>query len=196
MKKATFILAAVIGVSTMSFVPKSTDFKVDTKETKVTWRGSKVVGEHTGNISLKEGKVITTGNAFSGGTFVMDMTSITNTDLTDATYRDKLVGHLKSDDFFSSDKHKTSMLVVKSVTKTSGNEYKVKGDLTIKGITQPVEFPATVVVADNKVTGKAKIVIDRTKYDIKYGSGSFFDNLGDKAINNEFELNIDLVAKK
>ncbi len=196
MKTKSFLFAALIGVSAMSFTAKTSDYKVDSKQTKVTWKGTKVVGEHTGNISVSEGKIVTTGKNFTGGTFVMDMNSITNTDMTDAEYRDKLVGHLKSEDFFGTEKHKTAVLVVKSATRASGDQYNVKGDLTIKGITKPVEFPATVVVSDKDVKAKAKIVVDRTKYDIKYGSGSFFDGLGDKAISNEFELNIDLVAKK
>ena len=196
MKTKSIILAALIGFSSMSFVDKSNEYKVDTKQTKVTWRGSKVVGEHTGNINVAEGKLIATGKNFTGGTFVIDMTTITNTDLTEKVYNDQLVGHLKSDDFFGTEKHKTATLVVKSATRTTGDQYNVKGDLTIKGITKPVEFPATITISDKSVKAKAKIVVDRTKYDIKYGSGSFFDNLGDKAINNEFELYVELVANK
>jgi polyisoprenoid-binding protein YceI len=196
MKTKSIILAALVGVSTMSFVEKTSEYKVDTKQTKVNWVGRKVVGEHSGNISISEGKLLAGAKGLTGGTFVMDMKSITNTDLTDAGYNAKLVGHLKSDDFFGTDKYPTATLKIKNATKTAGDEYKVKGDLTIKGITKEVEFPATVKISEKDVKAKAKILVDRTKYDIKYGSGSFFDNLGDKAIENNFELNVDLVATK
>jgi polyisoprenoid-binding protein YceI len=196
MKTKSIILAALIGVSAMSFTDKSTEYKVDANKSKVTWTGRKVVGEHTGNVRVSDGKLLVTGSTFTGGTFVIDMASITNTDLTDATYNEKLVGHLKSDDFFSTAKFPKATLVVKSASKTGADQYNVKGDLTIKGITNPVEFPATVKISGKEVSGRAKIMIDRTKYDIKYGSGSFFDNLGDKAIDNMFELNVDLVATK
>jgi polyisoprenoid-binding protein YceI len=104
------------------------------------------------------------------------------------------VGHLKNEDFFNVAKFPKSTFEVISVTPKAGDEYLVKGKLTIKGITNDVEFPATIKNDGKKLTATAKIIVDRTKYDIRYGSSSFFDNLGNKAISNEFELDLNLVA--
>ena len=179
----------------MSFSGKGIEYKVDNSQSKVTWLGKKVTGEHSGAINIADGKLITNGKSIQGGTFNIDMSSITNTDM-QGEYSDKLVGHLKSDDFFSTEKFPKATLVITKLTPKGKDQYDVKGNLTIKGITKPIEFPATITNGGDKITAKAKIVVDRTKYDIRYGSGSFFDNLGDKAIDNNFELNVNLVAKK
>jgi polyisoprenoid-binding protein YceI len=196
MKIKSLIIAMAIATSAFAGTPNQFEYKVNNQSSKLTWVGRKVVGEHTGTINLADGKLLTDGKTLTGGSFEIDMGSIANSDLTDKEYNQKLVGHLKSEDFFSSSKFPKSTLVITKVTSSGKNNYLVKGNLTIKGITHPVEFPATVSVADKKIEGNAKIMVDRTKYDIRYGSGSFFDNLGDKAINNEFELNIQLVATK
>jgi len=115
------------------------------------------------------------------------MTSVTSTDLT-GEYQGKLNGHLKADDFFGTDKFPTAKLVIKTIGEKSANVYTATADLTIKGITKPVTFDITV--AGNTATTAFKV--DRTKYDIKYGSGSFFEGLGDKTISDEFELTVAL----
>jgi polyisoprenoid-binding protein YceI len=115
------------------------------------------------------------------------MTSLTSTDL-EGEWKEKLDGHLKSDDFFGVESHPSASLVFTSVTASSKNSYDVTADLTIKGITNPINF--TLGVYGNKANATLKI--DRAQYDIKYGSGSFFDNLGDKAIYDEFDLVVDL----
>jgi len=115
------------------------------------------------------------------------MTSLTATDLT-GDYLGKLNGHLKSEDFFGTEKYTTSKLVFKKIAAKANGVYTVTADLTIKDVTAPVTFDITV----NGNTAKAALKIDRTKYGIKYGSGSFFDNLGDKTINDEFELTVAL----
>jgi hypothetical protein len=137
---------------------------------------------------------LTENGASTGGTFSIDMTTITDTDITNPQGQERLVNHLKSDDFFSTEKHPKSTFVITGVTAETGDQYTVKGNLTIKGITNPVEFPATVTVAAGQLTAKAKILIDRTKFDIKFRSGNFFENLGDKAIEDNFELNVEIVA--
>jgi polyisoprenoid-binding protein YceI len=196
MKTKHILFTAALAFVAFAFNMAAITFKVDTSQSKVTWIGRKVTGEHTGNISLMDGTFAFDGKAVTGGSFNIDMNSITCTDLTDAEYNGKLIGHLKSDDFFSTAKFAKSTLVLTKLVPTGKNTYNVMGNLTIKGATHPVEFPATITVALDKITAKAKIMVDRTKYDIKYGSASFFDSLGDKAISNEFELNVDLVAKK
>lgn len=195
MKTRIFLLAGLIA-SGIAISGKNEQYQVDAKQSKITWVGRKVTGEHSGNISLANGTLIYDGKTFKGGNFVMNMESITNTDIESDEYKQKLIGHLKSDDFFSTSKFPKATLAIKSMKPAGENKYDVKGDLTIKGITKEVEFPATIRTEAGVLKAQAKIVVDRTKYDIRYGSGSFFDNLGDKAIDDKFELNVDLVGKK
>lgn len=166
------------------------DGQVDIKASTVSWLGKKVVGEHSGNISLKAGGLKFENDQLVGGHFIMDMHSITCTDLSGGK-ADKLVGHLKNEDFFEVEKFATSEFIMTEAVKQEGNKYKIYGNLTIKGITNPIEFEAEVT----STAAAAVLEIDRTAYDIKYGSGSFFDNLGDRAIENNFQLTINLVLK-
>lgn len=167
---------------------KPTLSKVDLSKSKVTWIGKKVTGQHMGNITLKSGDLEFTKGVLTGGNFEMNMNSITCTDM-QGEYGDKLVGHLKSDDFFGVDKYPTaSFKISKVMPGVTPQNFKIEGNLTVKGKTHPVSFDANL----DKGIAKARIIIDRTKYDIKYGSGSFFDNLGDKAIDNNFILDVEL----
>ena len=126
------------------------------------------------------------------------MNSITCTDLTDKTYNDKLIGHLKSDDFFGTAKHPTAKFEITKVTLKEGVNYDVTGKLTIKGITNEITFPALIKQTETaaKIVTVATIKVNRTKFDIKYGSASFFESIGDKAINDEFDLTISVIASK
>lgn len=171
-------------------------WKIDNSASTSTWIGRKVTGEHTGTIKISEGIIHLHDGRLSGGNFTIDMNSISCTDLTDTKSNQKLVGHLKSDDFFSSEKHPKATFVITRAMPIAAAMYEVTGDLTIKGITKPITFPATVLVEKDKLTASAKITVDRTKYDIRYGSNSFFENLGNKAIDNNFDLNVELVAKR
>ncbi len=163
----------------------------------ITWVGKKVTGEHTGTVKLTEGNISLdpSGNLVAGA-FAVDMTSIVNLDLKDPEYNKKLTDHLKSEDFFSVDKHKTAHFKITSVKKTGDNTFDVTGNLQIKGITQPVTFTGTMGDIDGVKTFTAKINIDRTLYDIRYGSGKFFQGLGDKLINDIFELHVKLTTVK
>ena len=198
--KLSFGFLAAIAFVAFSFVGRApqaeTTYKVDTKKSTLVWTGKKVTGAHTGHISLSKGTITADGKNIKSGTFEINMNSISVTDLTDSTYNKKLVGHLKADDFFGVDKHPKATFVLTKATLKSGNDYDVTGKLTIKGVTQDVSFPATITTTPNALTAVAKITVDRTKFDIKYGSGSFFDNLGDKAIDNDFTLDLNLVATK
>ncbi len=186
---------------TTKTVKAADQLTVDTKASKVEWIGEKVTGKHNGNLMLQNGTVEANGGRLTGGTFTFDMTSITVEDLKDAEYNGKLLGHLKSDDFFSVEKNPTSTFKITSVAPIKGAKagaanYTVTGDLSIKGITNRVTFPATVTMAGSQLTAIGTLKVDRTKYDIKYGSGSFFDNLGDKAISNDMTISFNVVAKK
>lgn len=187
MKKILVLtLALVIGTASANTI--DTEKKVvNAEKSKVTWKGYKVTGSHEGTVKLKEGTLEFDGSKLVGGQFTVNMTTISSTDL-EGEWKEKLDGHLKSDDFFGIEKHPTSTLVFKEVTATGKNSYQVTGDLTIKGKTLPITFDLSVY--GSKATASLKI--DRSKYNIKYGSGSFFDNLGDKTIYDEFDLVVDL----
>lgn len=165
-----------------------TSKKVNVDKSTINWLGKKVTGQHDGTVNLKEGVLMFKNGKLAGGKFTVDMSSIATKDL-EGEWAAKLDGHLKSDDFFGTEKFPTATLVFKTVTTKANNVTTVTADLTIKGITNTVTFDMTV----NGNTASTKLIIDRTKFDIKYGSGSFFDNLGDKAIYDDFELNVKLV---
>ena len=178
-------LALVVVLSTVSISAQTK--KVDATKSSVNWVGKKVTGQHNGTVNLKDGALVFKGKKLTGGTFTVDMTSLTATDL-QGEYQGKLNGHLKSEDFFGTEKFPTSVLVFKKIVAKSANVYTVTGDLTIKGKTNPITFD----LATTKDTASTSLKIDRTKYDIKYGSGSFFDNLGDKTISDDFDLAVAL----
>lgn len=195
-KQILLITLSVVAVAMSSFTgkEKKTTLSVNVAESKVVWLGKKVTGEHTGTIGIAQGNLEFSKDQLSGGTFEIDMKSIANTDIEDQEYSKKLEGHLKSDDFFGVEKFPKSTLVIKKVKLEAGNKYHVKGEITIKGITNAIEFPVEVIVAGSKATASATITIDRSKFEVKYGSGSFFDDLGDKMIYDEFTLEVTLVA--
>ena len=192
------LVAVAVMVSASAFGPgkKATTYKVDTQKSVLNWNGKKVTGEHSGTIKLSDGMMMVDGGKLTGGTFTFDMNSIVNTDLTDAGYNAKFIGHMKSDDFFNTTKFPTSTFKVTKVTPKGGDAYDITGNMTIKGITNAVTFPATVKMAGNTITADGKATLDRTKYDIRYGSKSFFENIGDKAIYDDFTVEMKLVASK
>jgi polyisoprenoid-binding protein YceI len=182
-------LAIVFGATATATTPADNDKKeVKTEESKVTWKAYKVTGSHTGTVDLKSGALIFEKDKLTGGEFVVDMTSLVSTDLEGTDDKAKLEGHLKSDDFFGVANNPTSKLVFTQVKPTGKNSYEVTGDLTIKGMTKPVTFDVSIY--GSKATATLKV--DRAQYDVRYGSGSFFDNLGDKTIYDEFDLVVDL----
>lgn len=163
----------------------------------VKWEGKKVTGKHDGEIKIKSGELVMNGDEIKSGEFTIDMASITNLDLKDAEYNKKLITHLKSDDFFNVEKFPTAILKIKnakSVNGFTGPTYEITADLTIKGKTNEVKFPAMVKTKDGKTTATANVTIDRTKWEIKYGSGKFFTGLGDKVIHDEFKLDVALAT--
>lgn len=190
MKKSVLSIAlvTVFGVTAIASTPIEKQKKeVKVSESTVTWKGYKVTGSHEGTIDLKSGYLEMEGNKLVGGEFVVDMTSLSNTDL-DGDSKGKLEGHLKSDDFFGIANHPTAKLVFTTVKPMNKNSYTVTGNLTIKETTKPITF--VVSVYENKATATMKV--DRAEYNVRYGSGSFFDNLGDKTIYDDFDLVVDL----
>lgn len=186
MKNLKTIGIAVLAISFMSFTVLK-EKAVNIKESKINWVGKKVTGQHEGTINLKSGALKFEGNKLAGGNFVVDMTSLVVTDLS-GDGKAKLEGHLKSDDFFGVANHETASFKITKVTQKKANSYTINGDLTIKGKTNPIEFNMAI----DGSSATANLKIDRTKYGIRYGSASFFDNLKDKAIYDEFDLAVNL----
>lgn len=201
MKKINSFLATLLAFSAVigfSFTVAPIDagtYKVSTTDSNVQWKGYKVTGEHTGEINLQSGEMSfdDAGN-LTGGSFIIDMTSIKTTDL-EGEWAQKLNGHLKSADFFGVEKYPTAKLEITKVSaKGTPGDYKVTANITIKEKTQEIRFYANVSKDGNSVKAKADIKIDRTDFDVRYGSGSFFDNLGDKTIYDEFDIMIAVSA--
>lgn len=195
----TLAMTALLSVfalgSAFNGKPATTTFKVNTEKSDLHWYATKVTGKHDGKVKLASGTLITNGKDVTGGKFDIDMTTITVLDLpADNEYNGKLLGHLKSDDFFSVEKHNKAHFEITKVA-AKGNEFMVTGKMTIKGITNEITFPATISNSGKMITAKAKIVLDRTKWDVRYGSGKFFENLGDKAIHDDFTIDLNLVAE-
>ena len=183
-----FAAVLLVAFVTFSFTTIDGDKKeVKVEKSKVTWKGYKVTGSHEGLISIKSGSLNFEADKLTGGEFVIDMTTLTSTDLSGGS-KGKLEGHLKSDDFFGVEKYPTASLVFTNVKASGKNSYEVTGDITIKGKTEKISFD--IAVYGSKAN--ASIKIDRTKFDVRYGSASFFDGLKNKTIYDEFDLVVDL----
>jgi len=197
---AGLAMASLVTAPTMAHTgnptAKATTYTINSQKSMMAWHGKKVTGEHNGTIDINKGNLIFDGTRLTGGVLEVDMKSVKNLDLTDVGYNKKLTTHLMSEDFFNAEKYPTATLKITKVTPKGGNDYEVAGTLTIRGITNPITFPATVKLNGGTAEVSAKVVIDRSKYDVKYGSKSFFENIGDKMIYDEFDLTANLVATK
>ncbi len=162
----------------------------DTSKTKLLWLGEKVTGQHAGTIKLRDGWLTWQDNKTVSGEFNIDMSTIEESNNTV-----NLEKHLRSEDFFSVDKFPVATLQITGSDPFDKGTAVVRGNLTIKGITNPIEFKAAVQKKDDGTWFYANISVDRTKYNIRYGSGTFFDNLGDKTIFDEFKLKVSLLVK-
>ena len=172
---------------------------IDPAQSEVKWYGKKLTSEHTGLVNIQEGSLAVLNGQVIGGTVVLDMTSITNTDLTDTEKNRKLVGHLKSDDFFGVEKYPQGTFTFNKTTPIANApagqpNYTVEGTLTLKDKTDQITFPA-LITADEKVAkAKATVTVDRSKFDVRYGSNTFFENLGDQAIDDKFLIVFNVTA--
>jgi polyisoprenoid-binding protein YceI len=173
---------------------------LDAEKSTAGWLGKKVTGQHNGTIKFVKGDFTVDNGKVTGGKIEMDMNSIVVLDLTDAAMNTKLTGHLKSDDFFGTSKFPVSKFEITKVDVLSdpnkpGMNSTVTGNLTIKDITKSISFPAEIKIENGVLNAKADFDIDRTEWNVKYGSGKFFENLGDKMINDNFNLKLSLTAK-
>lgn len=175
----------------------STKYKVDTGNSTIMWKGFKPTGTHTGTIAIENGVFTMNGDAIESGTFLIDMSSITVTDIpVEDEGNAKLTGHLKSDDFFHVEEYPSSAFEVTAFEMKDGQAM-LSGNLKMKDATNNITIPVTVNENGNTVTIVSdKFSIDRSKWNIKYGSKSFFDDLGDKFINDDMELQITVSANK
>ena len=165
-------------------------FEIESSKSNIDWLGRKVTGAHNGTIAIKAGLLTVDNGKLTGGKVIIDTTSIKILDVTDPATNAQFAGHLASDDFFSIDQFPEATLTITSVV-----EKHVQGDLTIKGITHPISFDVALTVNGDTLIALSKLVIDRTKYDMKFRSGNFFQNLGDTLIYNDFDLNVTITAK-
>ena len=164
-------------------------------ESNLTWKGQKEIGDsHTGNIEIKSGNIIIDKKGKVIGNIIIDMTTIKNTDQ-EGEWKSKLEGHLKSDEFFSVDKFKISKLDFQSV-KRNGDLLEFDGNLTIKNISHPISFTANISESEEKIVAQSSLVFDRSKYNVKYGSGTFFEDLGDYLILDDINIDVTLAINK
>lgn len=201
MKKMIFTLAA-IAISASAALAQVADgtYNVDYKTSTINWAGQKVTGSgHNGTIRVSSGQVVVAKSNISTGKLKVDMNGITCTDLPEGEYNSKLINHLKSEDFFNSAKFPDANFEVTSVAAKadkSGNTHEIKGKITIKGITKDVTFPAKVTGDGKSLTIDGSLKLDRSLFDVRYGSETFFGSLGDNAISNDIALTLHLVANK
>ena len=172
-------------------------YNVNTTDSNIEWKGFKPTGSHTGTIAIKEGNLSLNDGVVESGNFVIDMSSITVTDIpAEDEGNGKLTGHLKNADFFNVEAHPTATFEVTGLETVEGKTM-LSGNLTIKEKTNNISFPITTTVNGNDVTLTSEtFTIDRSKWNIEYGSKSFFDNLGDKFINDNMEMKVSLKATK
>jgi polyisoprenoid-binding protein YceI len=193
MKK--FLILPLLAILAMAAVAP-VSYTVDVNSSSVVWNGYKVTGKHNGTVKIKNGTLQMTDGKLTGGSFQIDMTTIKCNDL-EGEWAGKLEGHLKSDDFFGVNNFPVAKYeITRVLPQDSKGNYKIIGNLTIKETTKEIKFFANVVENAGKVSASGKMTIDRSEFNVKYGSGSFFDGLGDKTIYDEFDLQVSLVAGK
>ena len=172
---------------------------VDKNSAQIRWIGKKVTGEHDGSIDISSGWVIIDNNTIINGNIILDMKTITSLDIESPEYRKKLDDHLKNEDFFHVDSFPFSRLKFSEnqsfiISDTTVNIF--SAELTIRGITHKIHFPGLVSNTGDSYHTKGELNIDRTLFDVRYGSGKFFDDLGDRMIYDEFTIQFDMHLTK
>lgn len=173
-------------------------YNVDVASSSVNWNARKAVGaEHVGGVEIKEGSIYVDEQEMVGGKVVIDMNTISDDDL-EGAMNQQLITHLKSDDFFAVETYPEAVLEIKQANLVSEEGetrvYNVVADLTIKGITNEIEFEASVSGDESAFVAEASFSIDRSKWDVRWGSGSFFDDLGDNLVEDEIDFDVVLTA--
>ena len=164
-------------------------FSLNKEASTLMWSASKIGGSsHEGEVAIDSGEIIISDERLSGGEFNIDMTTISESKNSQA-----FLGHINSEDFFNVQEFPETRISINAMDKNEDGTFLVSGDLTIKGITNKIQFPAEITSSENELMANANIVIDRTKWDIRFGSPSFFEDLGDNAINDDIHFNLTLV---
>ena len=181
-------------------ITQSEVYVVDTDASVIHWEGSKPTGEHHGTVQLKTGELQITENEITGGSFIIDLNSIVNEDIEDPEMNAKLVGHLKSPDFFHVDSFPVAEFEITSVVPQDQDpdfSHSISGNLTMKDITKNITFKANVEMNEGQLKATSNnFIIDRTVWNVTYGSKKVFDNLQDNFIHDEMGLKIELIANK
>ncbi len=185
--KRVGLIALLFCIVSWASAQSAKDYQVDKAKSAVKWEAKKVIGGHEGTIGIKEGVVRVADGKIAGGNFVIDMPSLVCTDVA------RVTGHLKNEDFFDVEKFPTATFAIVKVDYSDKGAF-VTGKLTIKGITKDISFPAAVSIDNTQLEANATVKVNRLDYDIKYRSGSFFADLGNRAIEDEFTVHIQLVA--
>ena len=176
-------------------LPQFETVPVNIQKSTIEWEGGSATTTHNGLISLKSGNLEISNGKLTGGTFEADMTSITNLDVSEA-YRSKLENHLKSEDFFDAKKFPTARLTIVKATAKKGNLYQIIADFRVRNITKTIEFNATLKAYMDGYAASATFTFDRSEYEVKHRSGSFFMDLGDKLIYDEIKVKVSLLTQK
>jgi polyisoprenoid-binding protein YceI len=187
----SILTAAIIGILSMSFVYPVATTSIDATQSTIKWTGYHLAKsyEHHGHVQIKSGSVEHDNGTLTGGTILLDMTALTNDDLTKAKDNAKLVKDLKSERFFNVADFPTASLTITKATKTSGGAYDIMADVTIRGITNPVEFQLTQTSSNDAVVFDGKLAIDRTKFDVMYGW-----SIENAMLSNTIDLEVHIVA--
>ena len=194
MKKIAIVLSALFVLT--AFTTHVDKYTADVTKSKLVWKAEKVTGGHDGHVSLKSGNVFMDHGKIAKASFVVDMNTITNDDIKSEKYSNKLVGHLKSEDFFNVKKHPEVSFDMIKATPVGNGKFDVFGNITIKGIQVVISFPMMLKESKSELEVSGTFSFDRTKFDIKYDSGSFFENLGDRAIKDDVVIDFNIVLYK
>ncbi|MBD98291.1 MAG: lipid-binding protein [Verrucomicrobia bacterium] len=195
MKKfASILLSGLLTLSVFAGGDEKKTYKIQNKLSSVEWIGQKITGSHEGTIMIQRGAIMVEDGKIVEGAIAIDMNSISVTDIENEKQRAKLKGHLTSDDFFGVEKYPVSRFIVVNAEPIGEEQYQITGKLEIKGIQEGIQFPAIVKIEGNNMVVVGEVEIDRTKFGIKYGSGSFFDDLGDRAIYDNFKIKFKIAA--
>jgi polyisoprenoid-binding protein YceI len=167
--------------------------RINPSASQVTWMGSKVVGgSHTGSLAFKSGEIEYQNGKPTSAKLVVDISSLKNEDLKDADLNKKLVGHLLSEDFFNVAKFPTAQLLINKIEPMGGGTYDLTGELKILDATRPIKLKAIEKATSTGRSIRSEFKFDRTEFGLRYGSGKFFKNLGDKVISDEVSVSVSL----
>lgn len=202
MKKSLITLLFLSLLGTAGLVAENLHvdvYQVDINNSSAEWFAAKFTGKHNGTVKVSGGEINSNHGQLTG--FVeIDMHSIADSDIKDEKMNAKLTNHLKSEDFFNADKYPKARFDILSIEPIKSIEegvtHKVTGNLTIKDKTNPLSFDATIIIQSNKITCVGSAVVDRSKFDVRYGSKSFFKDIGDKVIYDDFTLKFNVIASR